>query len=58
MPKREGQLGHFWSQVSEMSEMVSLRMGVKIASLLNMGEQLPHFFLHKIQYNYSKQRGM
>ena len=31
----------FWSQVSEMSEMVPLKMGVKFASSLIMGEKLP-----------------
>ena len=71
MPKREGQLGLFWSQVSEMSEMISRRMGVKFASSINMGEKLPQkwyvmicrnamsgHILHKIRYIYSKQRGI
>ena len=31
----------FWPQVSEMSEMVSLKMGVKFASSLIMGEKSP-----------------
>ena len=31
----------FWSQLSEMSEMVSLKMGVKFASSLIMRERLP-----------------
>ena len=31
----------FWPQVSKMSEMGSLKMGVKFASSLIMGEKLP-----------------
>ena len=55
-----------------MSEMVSLKMGIKFVSSLNMGEKLPqelyiiifmnaiiytgHIFYIKLQYIYSKQR--
>ena len=38
---KEKVMGPFWPQVSEMSEMVSLKMGVKFASSLIMGEKLP-----------------
>ena len=34
-------MGLFWPQVSEMSEMASLKMGVNFASSLIMGEKLP-----------------
>ena len=30
----------FWPQVSEMSEMVTLKMGVNLAVSLNMGEEI------------------
>ena len=39
--KSDGNGSFFWPQVSEMSEMVSHKMGVKFASSLNMGEKLP-----------------
>ena len=40
MSKGEGH-GSFFGLKSEMSEMVSLKMGVKFASSLIMGEKLP-----------------
>ena len=59
----------FWPQVSEMSEIVSLKMGVKFASSLIMGEKLAQklniticrnaisgHIIYKIQYIYSKER--
>ena len=41
LSKSEGHGSSFWPHVSEMSEMVSLKMGVKFASSLIMGEKLP-----------------
>ena len=37
MSKSEGHGSFFWLQVSEMSEMISLNMGVNFATSLNMG---------------------
>ena len=39
--KSEGHGSFFWPQVSEMSEMASLKMGVKFAISVIMGEKLP-----------------
>ena len=39
--KSEGRGSFLWPQVSEMSEIVSLKMGVKYVSSLIMGEKLP-----------------
>ena len=34
-------MGPFWSQVSEMSELISHKVGVRFGSSLIMGEKLP-----------------